>query len=122
MTHAQWVEWRLRAKGVLEVIAQTLREAGPWKRDTILEMVDDALARMPPAEQEPIPMLLWCPGCHQRHIDEGPAGEKPHRTHACQHCGLLWQPALVQTTGVQYLPGCKNEPPAGPPAGVRRET
>lgn len=55
-----------------------------------------------------IPMLLWCPQCHQRHIDEGEFATKPHHTHACQHCGMVWRPALVATRGVDFLPGFKN--------------
>ncbi len=59
----------------------------------------------------PIPMLLWCPGCGARHIDEGEFATKPHHTHACQTCGLPWRPALVPTCGVQFLPGFKNVRP-----------
>jgi rubredoxin len=59
--------------------------------------------------QEPIPMLLWCPGCGARHIDKGEFATKVHHTHACQTCGMVWRPAIVPTCGVQYLPGYKNE-------------
>lgn len=62
-------------------------------------------------ESAPVPMLLWCPECHRRHIDEGTFATKPHHTHACQHCGLAWRPAIVATVGVQFLPGFKNETP-----------
>lgn len=58
---------------------------------------------------DPVPMLLWCPMCHARHIDQGNFTEQPHHTHACQSCGLAWRPALVATVGVQFLPGYKNE-------------
>lgn len=57
---------------------------------------------------EPIPMLLWCPSCSARHIDVGKFATKPHHTHACQSCGMVWRPALVPTVGVQFLPGFKN--------------
>lgn len=57
---------------------------------------------------EPIPMLLWCPCCHERHIDEGEYATKPHHTHACQACGMVWRPALVDTFGVRHLPGFVN--------------
>lgn len=57
---------------------------------------------------EPIPMLLWCPACSARHIDEGKFATKRHHTHACQSCGMVWRPALVPTVGVQFLPGFKN--------------
>lgn len=56
------------------------------------------------------PMILHCPECGGRHIDEGEFLTKPHHTHACQHCGFVWRPALVNTHGVQFLPGFTNEP------------
>lgn len=57
----------------------------------------------------PIPMLLWCPMCSKRHIDEGEfATTKVHHTHSCQNCGLTWRPAIVPTVGVQFLPGFKS--------------
>lgn len=58
--------------------------------------------------ERPVPMLLWCPECGGRHIDEGDFDTKPHHTHACQHCGHVWRPAIVPTRGVQFLPGFKN--------------
>lgn len=58
----------------------------------------------------PIPMLLTCPSCNARHIDEGEfATTKVHHTHACQSCGMVWRPAKVNTVGVQFLPGYKSE-------------
>lgn len=63
----------------------------------------------------PIPMLLYCPKCHNRHIDEGEFATKAHHTHSCQHpgCGVTWRPAVVPTTGVEFLPNFKNgnDPP-----------
>lgn len=56
----------------------------------------------------PVPMLLTCPGCGERHIDEGEFATKHHHTHACQKCGMVWRPAIVYTVGVQFLPGFKN--------------
>lgn len=56
----------------------------------------------------PVPMLLWCPKCGERHIDVGEFATKVHHTHACQNCGLCWRPAVVPTCGVQFLPGFKN--------------
>lgn len=58
--------------------------------------------------QQPIPMLLACPSCGERHIDKGEFATKSHHTHSCQHCGHTWRPALVPTVGVQFLPGFKN--------------
>jgi hypothetical protein len=57
----------------------------------------------------PIEMILTCPSCGRRHIDEGVFAKKPHHTHACQHCGMCWRPAIVSTVGVRFLPGFKNE-------------
>jgi len=59
--------------------------------------------------ETPIPMLLWCPMCNARHIDEGEFATKSHHTHACQGCGMVWRPAIVPTCGVQFLPGFKND-------------
>lgn len=65
---------------------------------------------MTPETPSPIPMLLVCPCCHARHIDEGEFATKPHHTHACQHCGMCWRPAIVPTVGVRFLPGFYNGP------------
>lgn len=62
-----------------------------------------------PVGLPPIPMLLTCPSCGERHIDEGEFATKPHHTHACQHCGMCWRPAVTATVGVQFLPGFKDE-------------
>jgi hypothetical protein len=56
----------------------------------------------------PVPLVLHCPECRARHIDEGDNATRIHRTHACQACGLLWAPAVVPTVGVRFLPGCKD--------------
>lgn len=56
----------------------------------------------------PVPMILTCPACGERHIDKGKFETHPHHTHACQHCGMVWRPALVATVGVQFLPGFKD--------------
>lgn len=62
-------------------------------------------------ETTPIPMRLPCPECGELHIDEGAFATKPHHTHACQHCGNVWRPAIVATVGVRFLPGFRNEIP-----------
>lgn len=59
--------------------------------------------------QNPIPMLLWCPGCGVRHVDKGVFSTRAHHTHACQECGMCWRPAIPATVGVQFLPGFKDE-------------
>lgn len=56
----------------------------------------------------PIPMRIPCPDCGTLHIDAGEFATKPHHTHACQACGLVWRPAVVATVGVEFLPGFKN--------------
>ena len=62
-------------------------------------------------DNQAIAILLWCPYCHERHIDEGEFATKLHHTHACQNCGLVWRPAIQPTVGVMFLPGFKNEVP-----------
>lgn len=61
------------------------------------------------AEPRPIPMRLTCPTCGALHLDEGEFATKPHHTHACQACGMVWRPAIEPTVGVRFLPGYKNE-------------
>jgi rubredoxin len=62
---------------------------------------------------DPIPMRIPCPECRELHID-GLADDgtdwakKPHHTHACQACGHVWRPAVVNTVGVRFLPGFRN--------------
>ena len=56
-----------------------------------------------------IPMILTCPSCGERHIDEAEFAEVAHHTHACQACGMVWRPAKVNTHGVRFLPGYNNE-------------
>ncbi len=77
----------------------------------------DRLSRALTAPPVPIPMRIPCPECGQLHIDEGEFATKPHHTHSCQICGLTWRPAVVNTVGVRYLPGFKNEQTKGDPDG-----
>lgn len=69
-------------------------------RKSSIRMIQDAI--------DVFPMLLWCPVCGERHIDEGEFATKAHHTHACQNCGMVWRPARVSTVGVKFLPGFKN--------------
>jgi hypothetical protein len=78
----------------------------------------------PPAAQPvvPIPMLLHCPRCGTQHVDavestlawtggavpepshdEVTWDNPPHRSHLCHHCGCIWRPADVPTTGVKAI-------------------
>jgi hypothetical protein len=74
----------------------------------VTELARVTLKHVAEPASEPIPMLLWCPSCGERHIDVGEFATKVHHTHACQHCGMVWRPAVVATFGVQWLPGFKN--------------
>jgi hypothetical protein len=69
-----------------------------------------ALASFAQTQNLPVPIVLHCPECRARHIDEGEFATKAHHTHSCQSCGLTWRPAVVATVGVQFLPGFKNDP------------
>lgn len=60
------------------------------------------------ADNFSVPMIIYCPICTERHIDEAEFAEIPHHTHACQSCGHVWRPAKINTHGVQFLPGYKN--------------
>lgn len=77
--------------------------------DLIAEWTEPEAQPTDQPEEAAIPMLLWCPECGERHIDEGEFATKPHHTHACQSCGHVWRPAIVHTVGVRFLPGFKNE-------------
>jgi hypothetical protein len=57
----------------------------------------------------PVPITISCPLCRERHIDEGVWATRRHHTHSCQGCGHTWRPAVVDTVGVRFLPGFKNE-------------
>lgn len=60
------------------------------------------------SNEAPIPMRIPCPSCGELHIDVGEFATKPHHTHACQHCGMVWRPDVVATVGVVFLHGFKN--------------
>ena len=56
---------------------------------------------------QPLPMILYCPGCGAQHIDAPDVAKgwenPPHRSHECQACGYVWRPADVPTAGVARL-------------------
>ena len=84
-----------------------LKVSGPFVQRQ--RAIGVALAALTEKPTDPIPLLLWCPECGGRHVDTGEFATKPHHTHACQHCGHCWRPAIVDTVGVQFLPGFRNE-------------
>ena len=82
------------------------------ERDAFKVTVRELISERRLIERAAVPMLLWCPECSERHIDEGDFATKEHHTHACQHCGHVWRPAIGPTCGVRFLPGFKNEEPS----------
>lgn len=55
----------------------------------------------------PIPMVLFCPQCSQKHVDK-PEPEvgwlnPPHRSHLCAACGWIWRPCDRPTAGVESI-------------------
>lgn len=78
-----------------------------WKV-TKIHATDTFAAEVGKVVAEPIPMLLHCPLCNERHVDAGEFATRSHHTHACQACGHVWRPALVPTVGVRFLPGFKD--------------
>jgi hypothetical protein len=67
-------------------------------------------ATVPTAFTQPIRLRICCEKCGTLHIDKGPWRLEPHKRHQCESCGLIWQPALYPTIGVQFLN--EPEPPA----------
>jgi hypothetical protein len=59
------------------------------------------------AESAPIDMILFCPSCGAKHVDEPePASgwaNPPHKSHLCHGCGTIWRPASVPTNGVASI-------------------
>ena len=84
-----------------------LCDDGTVSEEPLRAKIPELVAKL--AKQAAIPMLLWCPECGHRHIDEEAFAEKDHHTHACQSCGHCWRPAIVPTRGVRFLPGFKDE-------------
>ena len=89
----------------------------PWGGDPLYDVIGytrkattTALPLAHPAapQGEPIKMLLWCPKCHEQHIDEPDERtpdwtNPPHRSHLCHECGTIWRPADVPTEGVVQI-------------------
>lgn len=57
----------------------------------------------PPALPMPAPVriIIHCPTCAERHIDE--PDSRSHVSHDCASCGCVWRPADVPTIGVEAL-------------------
>jgi hypothetical protein len=102
----------LRLSRVHEIIALADSPGRCVPQSDITELALEVASRREsdrhPANLLPIPMRLPCPACSTLHIDEGEFATKPHHTHACQGCGMVWRPAIVPTVGVRFLPGFKN--------------
>ena len=92
-----------------------VRLSSPEALSSRLKETRARVERLEEASKPPIPMLLWCPECGERHIDRGDFATKPHHTHACQECGMTWRPAVVPTVGVLFLPGFKDAEDGGAP-------
>ena len=73
---------------------------------TIMRFIEESDINITP-DTASVPMILFCPNGH-RHLDLGLFEQKPHHTHACQECGIVWRPAKLNTHGVQFLPGYRN--------------
>jgi hypothetical protein len=68
-----------------------------------LAMQNDFMAD---AKAQPAHIRTCCEKCGTLHVDKGEWAKEPHKRHQCENCGLIWQPALYPTIGVQFL----NEP------------
>lgn len=95
--------WPSLASWIIDAVAELIEQ----RRFTII--YGSGCGVINTSEQpDPVPMIMHCVLCGTRHIDEGEFADKPHHTHACQGCGHVWRPAKVNTVGVQFLPGYKN--------------
>ena len=96
--------------GILEIGKRDMRNTKYDSYfDTAHRAIHDARIADVVENATPLPVVIHCPECSERHIDDGEFATKPHHTHACQNCGLVWRPAIQCTVGVRFLPGFKNE-------------
>lgn len=98
--------WQKRAEALTAELDEANRLLGEAAEALNRVVTERDIARDEKAE--PVPMILSCPECCERHIDAGEWAEKPHHTHACQSCGFVWRPAVVATVGVRFLPGFRD--------------
>lgn len=54
-------------------------------------------------------MILNCPACGARHVEDKKSERAGHAVHDCHFCGVKFQPALVHTMGVKFLTGADGE-------------
>jgi hypothetical protein len=103
---AQHVAWTLRERGIGLIDAARHRAmvdeivyAGACFRANRWRELAEA--------HEPVPMILFCPACGGRHIDQADAENgwlnPPHRSHLCAACGHIWRPADIPTVGVEEI-------------------
>lgn len=83
---------------------------GNREHSVVHDSISDSPTSVSRVDPLPIPMILTCPMCCARHVDQGKFATKAHHTHACQECGMVWRPAIVPTVGVMFLPGFKDAP------------
>jgi len=100
------IELRDRANLIHDLQGQLLFAEQPFRAE--ISHLKARVAELEAGIRQQTEMLLWCPQCGERHIDEGEFATKVHHTHACQHCGHVWRPAVAPTVGVRFLPGFKN--------------
>lgn len=101
------IDVMIALRDVLKVVKETERIDSVLHR-LMLNLADRTQTALKFFSDTAVPLILYCPKCGGRHIDEGEFASKPHHTHACQHCGMVWRPAVLATVGVQFLPGFKN--------------
>lgn len=128
--------------GLVEEVAQAVHlgrfradsEPTPWEAEdasgkaycrsiarSVLSLSALRQPALPEKGEEPIPMLLFCPACGLKHVDEPeepltshggidpvePDGDHwknpPHKSHLCHGCGCIWRPADVPTNGVARI-------------------
>lgn len=113
---ATWCTYRVLQKSMQHIIEDKVFTRDQWQPIFItafnaLEKLYVRTAPVPDQEPVPVPLLLYCPLCHTRHVDEGEFADKVHHTHSCQNpkCGHTWRPAVVPTVGVWTLPGFLND-------------
>jgi predicted RNA-binding Zn-ribbon protein involved in translation (DUF1610 family) len=87
-----------------ELSAWSVADDPVWTYERVAKIARSAIDAL----TRPVPMRLTCPECGELHVDEGEFATKPHHTHACQHCGAVWRPAIIETVGVRFLPGFKS--------------